>query len=198
MNPTKSSGSPMRPRPATSEPNASEKPTSDPDDAHQREPEEAVHDRRQDVLAADEAAVEQGEPRQHHHDQRGRHEHPGRVAAVDGERCRRPRGRVRAGRPAGSWPPGRRRAVSLRFPSPDPPPSSAVGFRSPNRRVGRTLGPIRRPVSAPERCAGVPFWVDGRLPHGYAGHDAVPTITPGNAPPDAPGAAPRGGTAGRR
>ena len=55
----------------------------DPDDAHERQPEEAVHDRGQDVLAAHEAAVEQGEAGQHDHDQRGRGQHPGGVAGVD-------------------------------------------------------------------------------------------------------------------
>ena len=58
-------------------------PDEDPDDADEGEPEEAVHDRREDVLAPDEAAVEQGEAGQHDHDQRGGDQQPGGVAAVD-------------------------------------------------------------------------------------------------------------------
>ena len=54
----------------------------DPDDADDGQPEEAVHDRREDVLAADEPAVEEGEAGQHDHDERGRHEQPGGIAAV--------------------------------------------------------------------------------------------------------------------
>jgi hypothetical protein len=58
----------------------------DPDDADEGQPKEAVHDRREDVLAPDEAAVEQGEAGQHHHDERGGDQHPGGVAAVDRRR----------------------------------------------------------------------------------------------------------------
>ncbi len=54
----------------------------DPDDADQRQPEEAVHDRRQDVLAAHEPAVEQGQARQHDHHQRRGHQHPGGIATI--------------------------------------------------------------------------------------------------------------------
>src|SRR5687767_9169070 len=54
-----------------------------PDDADEGEPEEAVHDRRQDVLAADEAAIEQREPGEHDHHHGRRHEHPGRIAGID-------------------------------------------------------------------------------------------------------------------
>ena len=57
-------------------------PDDDPHDAHQGQPEEAVHDRRQHVLAADEATVEQCEARQHDHDEGRRHEEPGGVSGV--------------------------------------------------------------------------------------------------------------------
>jgi hypothetical protein len=72
----------------------------DPDDAHDRQAEEAVHDRRQDVLASHEAAVEQGEAGQHHHDHRGGDDEPGGVAAVDRAGlggCGRPGRRERGG-----------------------------------------------------------------------------------------------------
>ena len=55
----------------------------DPGDAHESEDEEAVHDRAEHVLAADEAAVEEGEPRRHEHDERSAHQDPGGVAGVD-------------------------------------------------------------------------------------------------------------------
>ena len=58
-------------------------PDQDPDDAHQGQAEEAVHDRRKDVLAPHEATVEKGKAGQHHHDQGRRDEHPGGVAGVD-------------------------------------------------------------------------------------------------------------------
>ena len=57
-------------------------PDQDPDDADDREPEEAVHDRRENVLAPHEPAVEEGEPRQHHHHKGGGHQQPGGVATV--------------------------------------------------------------------------------------------------------------------
>ena len=54
----------------------------DPDDADEGQAEEAVHDRREDVLATDEPAVEEGETRQHDHDQGGRHQQPGGISSV--------------------------------------------------------------------------------------------------------------------
>ena len=54
----------------------------DPDDTDEGQPEEAVHDRREDVLAADEPAIEQGQAGKHDHDQRRRRQHPGGVACV--------------------------------------------------------------------------------------------------------------------
>ena len=54
----------------------------DPDDADDGQPEEAVHDRRQDVLPAYEAAIEERKARQHDHDQGRRHEQPGGISGV--------------------------------------------------------------------------------------------------------------------
>ncbi len=57
-----------------------------PRHAHQGEDEDAVHDRAEHVLAADQTAVEQSQTRRHEHDERGRGQDPGRVARVDGAR----------------------------------------------------------------------------------------------------------------
>ena len=73
---------PNRPAPVASGAKASREADEDPDDAHEGEPEEAVHDRREDVLAADEAAVEERKPRQHDHDEGRRDEQPGGVPGV--------------------------------------------------------------------------------------------------------------------
>jgi len=54
----------------------------DPDDADEGETEPAVHDRREDVLAAHEPAIEERETRQHDHDQRGGCQHPGGITTV--------------------------------------------------------------------------------------------------------------------
>src|SRR5207253_8784434 len=55
----------------------------DPLDADERQDEEAVHDRREHVLPADEPAVEESERRGHeHHEGRG-HEEPRGVAGRD-------------------------------------------------------------------------------------------------------------------
>ena len=71
-----------QPEPVDVRPEREGEPDHDPDDADQGQAEEAVHDRRQDVLAADEAAVEQGEAWQHDHDQGGRHEEPGGISGI--------------------------------------------------------------------------------------------------------------------
>ena len=57
-------------------------PDEDPHDADEGQAEEAVHDRREDVLAPDQAAVEQRQTRQHDHDQRGGCQHPRGISAV--------------------------------------------------------------------------------------------------------------------
>ncbi len=54
----------------------------DPHDADKGQAEEAVHDGGQHVLAADEAAVEERQARQHDHDQRRGHQHPGGIATI--------------------------------------------------------------------------------------------------------------------
>ena len=54
----------------------------DPDDADEGQSEEAVHDRRQDVLAAHEPAVEQGQARQHDHHEGRRHQQPGGISGI--------------------------------------------------------------------------------------------------------------------
>ena len=72
-------------------------PDEDPDDADEGQPEEAVHDRGEDVLAPDEPAVEEGEARQHDHHEGRRDEQPGGVPAVDRDLFRRER-RGRKGR----------------------------------------------------------------------------------------------------
>ena len=62
-----------------------------PENDDERERYEHLHQHRQHVLAADQAAVEQRETRDgHHNDQERGDEHPRRVALVDG-RCRRGR-----------------------------------------------------------------------------------------------------------
>ena len=67
-------------------PEGEREPDDDPDDAHQRQSEEAVHDRREHVLAADEATVEQGQTRQHDHDQGRRHQQPGGIPTIHSTR----------------------------------------------------------------------------------------------------------------
>jgi hypothetical protein len=54
-----------------------------PLDADEAQDEEAVHDRREDVLAPDETAVEEPERRGHEHDEGGRDQEPRGVAGVD-------------------------------------------------------------------------------------------------------------------
>ena len=54
---------PIRPEPGDVRPEGEREADDDPDDADERQAEEAVHDRREDVLAADQAAVEEGEAR---------------------------------------------------------------------------------------------------------------------------------------
>ncbi len=55
-----------------------------PRNADESQDEDAVHDRAEDVLATDEAAVEERQPGRHQHDERGRGQDPGGVAGVDG------------------------------------------------------------------------------------------------------------------
>ena len=54
----------------------------DPHDRDEGQPEEAVHDRREHVLAADEAAVEERQARQHDHHEGCRHQQPGGISTV--------------------------------------------------------------------------------------------------------------------
>ena len=69
----------------------------DPQDADDAEDDHHLHQDREDVLGADEAAVEQREARNgHQHDEAGGDEHPGGVSLVDGRRGFR-RGRQQAG-----------------------------------------------------------------------------------------------------
>ena len=53
----------MRPEAADVRPEREAEPDEDPDDADEGQAEEAVHDRREDVLAADQAAIEEGQAR---------------------------------------------------------------------------------------------------------------------------------------
>ena len=55
----------------------------DPGHADQAEDEEAVHDRAEHVLAANEAAIEEGQAGRHEHDQRAAGQHPGGISGVD-------------------------------------------------------------------------------------------------------------------
>ena len=55
----------------------------DPLNGDHRDDEETLHDGRQDVLAADHAAVEERETRCHYKDQGCTDEHPGRIASVN-------------------------------------------------------------------------------------------------------------------
>ena len=63
-------------------PECEREPDDDPHDADQGQAEEAVHDGRQHILAAHQAAVEQGETGQHDHDQGRRHQQPGGISGV--------------------------------------------------------------------------------------------------------------------
>ena len=54
-----------------------------PRDGRDRDRGDAHHERVERVLRAHEARVEEPEPERHHQDERGRGEHPGRVARVD-------------------------------------------------------------------------------------------------------------------
>ena len=55
----------------------------DPLNGDHRDDEETLHDGRQDVLAADHAAIEERETRCHYKDQGCTDEHPGRIASVN-------------------------------------------------------------------------------------------------------------------
>ena len=70
------------PEAADVRPEGEREPDDHPHDADEGQPEEAVHDRRQHVLAPDQAAVEQRQPRQHDHHECRRHEQPRGIASV--------------------------------------------------------------------------------------------------------------------
>ena len=64
--------------------------------ADQRQDEPGVHQRRQDILAADEATIEEAECRGHQHDQGSGSQQPGGVASIDRGRARSRHCRKRA------------------------------------------------------------------------------------------------------
>ena len=143
----------MRPRPFDVRPERQGEPDDDPDDAHERQPEEAVHRGREDVLPAHEAAVEQREARQHHHHERGRHQHPGGVARVDlatvGSRGDPGQGRQQRGRRHAS------RTPVVAPPSLDTPPIRDRPGLSSGRRAEGGRGTPR--VSRPRRVGVGPI-----------------------------------------
>ena len=74
----------------------------EPDDVDNRERDKALHHDGKDILAPDEAAVKEGEPRRHQHDEACRDQHEGGVSVVECD-----------GHPSGvAWEPGTRAARS--------------------------------------------------------------------------------------
>ena len=149
-------------------------PDHHPDDADDGQPEEAVHDRRQDVLAPNEPAVEEGQPGEHDHHEGRRGEHPGGVARIDrsavgGRGGGRERGQQQANRGGRGQRASRRQvhrsiltsgaglASDIRQPRARTCPRRSYGARTAGSRLagspsGRAaVTPARRPVAGRRR-----------------------------------------------